>query len=275
MKKLYIFLFCGLLCAATLKAQTVVSGITGPLTWEIAGPTDNYTLTISGTGAMPNYAQSGAPWYSYRSSITAVNIGSSVTTIGAYAFYSCGALGTVSIPNSVTSIGQRAFTGSGIKTITIPDNVETLGLNVFSNCSRLVTVNIGKGVKSISSDNSYSIFDGCTSLTGIFVSSDNADYYSEDGVLFNSPPTTLLAYPAGKQGTYTIPSGVNYIGASAFNGCAGLTGVIIPASISSIRTYGFYNCTGLTSVTSLSTTPPGVASDAFIGCATNFVRLCS
>ncbi len=40
---------------------------------------------------------------------TSVTIPNSVTSIGAYAFYSCGKLSSVTIPNSVITIGEGAF----------------------------------------------------------------------------------------------------------------------------------------------------------------------
>jgi hypothetical protein len=82
MKNLYLFLLCGLMCAANVCAQ---SGTTGPLSWSIA----DGVLTISGTGAMPDYSYNNAPWEPYQSSITSVVVGDSVTSIGSYAFSHC------------------------------------------------------------------------------------------------------------------------------------------------------------------------------------------
>ena len=46
-------------------------------------------LTISGTGKMSDFSYS-APWHSYRNNITSVIIENGVTSIGKYAFKSCG-----------------------------------------------------------------------------------------------------------------------------------------------------------------------------------------
>jgi hypothetical protein len=62
---------------ATLSAIAQTSGTTGSLTWSI---NTGGTLTISGSGAMPDFESvlgtnsSNAPWYNYRSSITGVTI---------------------------------------------------------------------------------------------------------------------------------------------------------------------------------------------------------
>ena len=51
-------------------------------------------------------------------------IPSTVTSVGASAFYGCGALKSVIIPASVTSIGTSAFQGCGaLEGVTIPVSV--------------------------------------------------------------------------------------------------------------------------------------------------------
>jgi hypothetical protein len=94
-----------------------------------------------------------------------------------------------------------------------------------------------------------SAFRNCDSLTSITVAADNRHYVSEDGVLFNRSQTTLIRYPPGREGAYTIPSDVRAIGAFAFHGSTGLTSVTIPDSVSAIGGFAFWGCTGLTSVT--------------------------
>ena len=59
------------------------------------------------------------------------------------------------------------------------------------------------------------------------VSDDNLNYKSDDeGVLFNKNGTSLIKYPGGKSGTYTIPSGVT-IEDHAFYGCVKLTAIYV------------------------------------------------
>ena len=58
---------------------------------------------------------------------------------------------------------------------------------------------------------------------------------SATGVLFNQSQTTLIQYPGGKAGSYTIPNSVTIIGSSAFHSCTNLTSVTISNSIVSVR----------------------------------------
>ncbi len=188
--------------------------------------TSTGVLKITGTGSMKDYSYSSdVPWASYRSNIKTVNIGSSVTSIGECAFYSCDSLTNITIPDSVTTIGYRAF----------------------YNCTSLADVTIGDGVTTIGS---YA-FESCTGLTSITVD-ENSLYYSSDscGVLFNKDKTTLIQYPVGNESTsYTISDKVTTIGFAAFKDCSWLTSVTIPDSVTTIGDSAFGHCENLTSIT--------------------------
>ena len=77
------------------------------LTWAVD---ENGTLTISGTGAMTDYAYSPrAPWYGYRTRITAVVAEAGVTSIGSFAFYDCSRITAATLPAELTAVGNYAF----------------------------------------------------------------------------------------------------------------------------------------------------------------------
>ena len=103
----------------------------------------------------------GVYTFSGCSSLTSVNIPSSVTRIGDGAFSGCSSLTSINIPSSVTEIGDWAFNGcTSLTSINIPSSVTEIGDKAFSNC---------KGLKSIYvfSENVPTIgtgaFDGCDS----------------------------------------------------------------------------------------------------------------
>lgn len=134
----------------------------------------------------------------------------------------------VEIPDSyeghkVTSIGARAFYNcTNLKTVTIPDSVIRIGEEAFALCSSLVAFQVGEG-----------------SLT----------YAAVDGVLFSKDQNTLVSFPEGKEGDYTVPTGVKTLGQQAFSRCHGLTAVTLPASVTTIKAAAFYDCTALTALT--------------------------
>ncbi|GHS85454.1 hypothetical protein FACS1894201_05160 [Bacteroidia bacterium] len=185
-----------------------------------------------------------------------------VMSIGSSAFYSCSDLTSVEIPNSVTSIGDQAFYScSGLTSVEIPNSVTSIGDQAFQNCSGLTSVTIGNSVTSI---RSYT-FSGCSGLTTFNVGSGNIRYSSENGVVYSKAKDTIVAYPTGKTGAFTIPNSVTSIGDQAFYSCIGLTSVEIPNSVTSIGSSAFSGCSGLTSV-EIPNSVTSIGNYAFSGC---------
>jgi hypothetical protein len=192
----------------------------------------------------------------YSCTLTNLTLGNGLTNIEPYAFAGCG-LSTVAIPGSVTSIGDYGFAGNFLTTLTISDGVTSIGAGAFSSSSRLASVTIPNSVTSMG-DNVFmgcgllinaaigsgvtnigtNAFFNCYSLAAIEVDPNNAFYSSASGVLFDKNQKTLLQYPEGLVGSYTIPGSVTVIGDYAFSQC-GLINVTIPNSVSSIGAGAF------------------------------------
>ena len=74
----------------------------------------------------------------FCSSLTSINIPSSVTNIGDLAFEGCSSLISVNISNSVTNIGDLAFClCSSLISINISNSVKNIGNGAFSECDNL------------------------------------------------------------------------------------------------------------------------------------------
>ena len=190
------------------------------------------TLTISGTGTMTDYMTlEEQPWYSYRTKITSLSIGSGVTSIGTNAFAYCTGLTSVTIPKSVTEIGVRAFEAcTGLTSVIIPNSVTSIRLYAFTQCTGLTSINIPDSVTYLGS----AAFSDCSSLTSV-----------------------------------TLPNSLTTIDSYTFGGCNSLTSITIPASVTNINYWAFVNSKNLTSVTVLN--PKCVIGDddydVFQGCA--------
>ena len=68
--------------------------------------------------------------------ITEANI-TKATKINTEAFYDCASLTSVTIGSSVTSIGPYAFACSSLEVIVIPNSVTSIGIGAFLGCSNL------------------------------------------------------------------------------------------------------------------------------------------
>ena len=98
----------------------------------------SYTSKINGEECKGIFKKDGTELYVGCKNTT---IPSTVTSIGEYAFYYCGALTSVEIPSSVTSIGEYAFSWcDALTSVEIPSSVTSIGDDVFNDCYALTSV---------------------------------------------------------------------------------------------------------------------------------------
>ena len=219
MKKLLFTTIIVLFVAISATAQ---SGTTGNLTWNFDTATG--TLTISGTGATPEYLSSyDAPWDSFRSSVRQVVVSEGVTTIGYAAFYDCSNLTSVTIPESVIGIGMHAFRNcSSLTSVIIPEGVIRILHYAFQNCSSLTSVTIPESVTTIG----QAAFYGCAALKTLNYNAKNCNDIS-----YPISWTEITSLILGEN-VESIPNG-------AFSGCTNLTSITIPESITTIGSGAF------------------------------------
>ena len=213
-------------------------GTTGPLTWQLSGVAPNMTLTITGSGAMPNYSsQTNVPWNSYMNAIQTVELGSGVTHIGNYAFSNCSSLPSINISN-VTTIGNYAFQYcSSLNPLTIPNGVTSIGFCAFRGCTSLATVSFNAtNCTTMSANTSYPVFEGCTAFTTLNIGNN----------VTRIPSTSF--YGCNKINSVITMPGVTSIGTYAFYNCSLITTVNLPSAVTSIGNYTFYGCGALNSI---------------------------
>jgi hypothetical protein len=215
MRKTAIIMAVALLaaCGAAAQGASVQSWKSGKTTITLNGE----TLTVSGKGAMEDYDDSfHSPWCHSEKTIISLVVEVGVTSIGDFAFAYCPTLTSVTIPYGVTKIGVNAFLYCvNLTSVTIPNSVNVIELGAFAGCENLTSITIPNSVTNIDEG----AFFQSPSLTSINVASDNTNYSSVDGVLFNKDKSTLIIYPMGKKGAYTIPQTVTKLGEIAFKDC--------------------------------------------------------
>ena len=162
-----------------------------------------------------------------------------VISIGDSAFCGCTCLTDINFPESLISIGSNAFEKCiSLTEINFPENLVSVDYSAFENCGRLKSITFSKKIADIGFD----AFLSCTSLEQFTVDGQNPFYSSDRGVLFDRNMTTLIRYPTGRKGNYTIPDSIVNIEKCAFDGCIELTGISFPEYLMSTGITNFSDC---------------------------------
>lgn len=260
------------------------------LHWEVTSTFTSKTLTITGTGAMPDFDFPNgnlAPWWNYealgmnaiseidfdiKGNLKRVIIGDGVTNVGDYALFCLPAATQVTLPDSVTRIGRYGIAMcSKLTGLSIPKGVTEIGDFGLAG-DGLTAVTLPDGLQSLG----RGAFDTCTSLTNTTLPAAItavpgkcfADCTKLLNVKYAGTVTAIgdLAFESCKSlVTAPIPETVTELGASAFTGCTALTDVTIPETVTEIGSSAFAGCVALTDVT----LPAGVTAipeDCFRGC---------
>lgn len=254
-------------------ADTVVdSGTAGGLAWTLTGAG---TLTVSGAGAMPDFADLGdRPWDGHAGGILKVVIEDGVTSVGSNAFQNSAVL-SAEIPDSVTAIGSGAFYGSAIISAAIPAGVKTIGDGAFRTCKNLSSVTVAGGVETIGQN----AFRGCTALKSISLPASVTEVGA--GAFMSCENLTSAAFvPGGTQVTIgenlftqcwrlsevTLPQSINRISGGMFQVCGALSSLDIPQGAAGIDNEAFASCASLTKLT-IPDSVTEIGTGAFSNCS--------
>ena len=157
-----------------------------------------------------------------------------------------GRKGDYAVPNSVEVINSHAFDGCSLNTVSFPRNVEKIDDGAFIDCN-LEHVSAG--------DASW--------LLNVHILRHSGTCCINDGVLFSHDKKTLINFPKGREGDYTVPDSVEVINSHAFEGCS-LSSLTI-GFVKSIGGFAFSFCSLLSSVT-MPDKVEFIGDNAFSGC---------
>lgn len=260
------------------------------LHWEVStGGFGGKTLTISGTGAMPDFDFPNgnlAPWWNYEAlgmltsfgnfklegelkkvvikdgvtnvsnyalfflpAATQITLPESVTSIGRYGIALCAKLKGISLPKAVTAIGDFGLAGNSFTAVSLPDGLQALGRGAFDACASLSGMTLPAAITAVPDK----CFNDYTKLLTV-------DYKGEVTAIGER------AFEGCKSLTKApIPAAVTALGNSAFNGCIALTDVTLPAGVTAVPDGCFQDCTALADM-KLPGTVTSVGHNAFTGC---------
>lgn len=270
---------------------TVIEGVEGSVGYK--NPSAFYEVTTLEVVEFENGSQCfeiGNSTFE-SSGLKKIELPTSVSTIGAYAFRYCYSLESIVIPETATNLGGGAFWQcTSLVDVDLRSKTTELADSLFYGCSSLAKITIPASVSVIASN----AFSG-TALAAIEVDPRNNYFKSIDGILYTADGTGIVTIPANKEITnFVVPNTVTTIGDKlfyrntnlqtltfeggrttpltignrAFAECSNLRSVTFTEMITSIGEEAFYYCSALSSVNIPSDMTENVFGyDAFYGCS--------
>ena len=181
---------------------------------------------------------------------------SNVTTFGSFALVSCEKIENIKLGSSVKTIGAWAFEHTGITKITIPKSVENVGEAAFGLCEKLQSITVEDG-------NPY--FDSRNNCNGIFLKQTKTLLAGCMNTFIPEETDTIgygaFYYHSGLK-EIMLPDNLKAIADYAFTG-TGLSTITIPESVDSIGKQAFRNCANLATFKVMSKEPIKINEDVF------------
>jgi len=201
--------------------------ISETVVWEY--DVETYTLTIKGTGAIPDSFPGQHPWDDVvETKITKIVVEEGITSIGEYGFARMREVAEVVLPSTVESMSNYVFhqcnelktltlppleainagllDGSYVENLILPEGVKVIGQRAFASNNRLKSVSLPETLERIE----IGAFSGCIAIEDI-----------------------------------TLPESLTYIGGDAFSCCEALKTINIPEGVEKINDLTFYACENL------------------------------
>ena len=198
------------------SAETFTGKAGSNINWSY--DTETYTLTFTGSGAMPNYSDASvSPWGDCEIN----EDGDYITDVAKI----------INVEGSITKIGKSNFNGLlKLTTVNLIAPIQSIGDLAFKGCRRLATFN-------------WEMPENATIGTDAF---NGTKLITENTLYFGT--TLVNVYPEYSSSTLSIKSGTTKINANAISGCSSITSITIPNTVTTIGDNAFEE-TGITSIT--------------------------
>ncbi|MCD7777587.1 MAG: leucine-rich repeat protein [Clostridiales bacterium] len=265
---------------------------------------DSLTVTFGeGVTRVPAYlfATASSKSDGYDVHVTKVNLSSTVTELGSYAFYNCYDLTTLDMSTGLTTIDSYCFYGctsltdinwcnnlitidsyafaydTGIKSIEFPSKLKYINEYAFYSCTKLETVVLSSSVTTLGN----CAFKNCTFLSSVTINGDltdcssnststssNSNYnYSSQSVFYNAGANADFLTVTFGEGVTRVPAYLFATASSKSDGYyAHVTNVVLSSTVTEIGSYAFHYCYDMTTL-NMSTGLTTIGSYAFCGCS--------
>ena len=211
------------------------------------------------------------------SKLESVNLPSTLSAVGAYAFDGTpylrnfgdfavagdgvllryqGSDTELELPGTIKRIASHAFVSSKLRSVTIPESVYAIDAYAFADCTGLETVQYSEGLVTIGDG----AFRGCKSLSW-FKSPESLSYIGQ--LAFNGDSAIESAALRGDHLT---------VSHNAFKGCDSMQYVLMSEGVAQLYDNAFDGCTALEGI-SISPKTTDISASALSGC-TNAVVCC-
>ena len=256
--------------------------------WTVTRIQNNSSVPNATSVSIPNTVTAMEANSLGSTQLTSISIPASVVDIANGAFSSCQALQAI----NVASGNAKYYSDNGVlyenegankwllaypvarpdASYSVPENTTGIRVNAFQSAKNLTSVTLPTTLKDLPfSSPGYSGFTSARKLTEINVTSGNANFKSENGVVFTADGKELVVYPCGKGSAtlgydpyeYVVPTTVEKIrpsafvkmsaplkeiGADAFNSCRYLQTVTVPSTVTDIADGAFSGSIALTDI---------------------------
>ena len=217
--------------------ESITFSTYSPFKWIEGSIVKNDSILIAGNnnGVIPQNVKVIGNAAFLDCTLSSIDIGDNVTSIGSYAFSGCSKLSSVNFGKNITLIGRAAFKDCiRLSKVNLSKNIKTIESTVFSGCISLSTVNIEDSTEPLGV--SYDLFKECP-LDYVYVGR-NLEYY-ESGFQSYSP------FMNSNLKKVTLGSFVTKIPTSLFMKCYKLEKCEILGQIESTGLYIFWSCRNL------------------------------
>lgn len=229
-----------------LNAVNLVSVSLHPNVTEIGSFAFSGCTELTTISGLENVTKLGSGVFKNAVKLNNIVIPAGVEVVPDGCFDTCRALTNITLSDGIKVIDRLAFNGcENLETITLPLTLTTIGEYAFDGCIKLNNVTIPSSVVSLAP----TAFDNCVELTEIAVNNGSVSYEADNGVIFTKGKETMVFYSdALENNSYTIPDGVKNLSTNLFRDNLKITTIVLPSTLESIGPSAFDGCKNLANI---------------------------